>query len=363
MDFYADRVGARPEADGPQTFCVIPTFKARATICEVVRQALRYAHAVIVVDDACPQHSGEAVEAEYGGRPSVVVIRHEVNRGVGGATKTGFARALELGAEIIIKLDADGQMDARYIPSIVALFETDPAVEFVKGNRFIDMNLVRAMPKRRLFGNSVLSLLLKLSSGYWNLIDPTNGYLAFRASKLRQMAWHELSDRYFFEGHVLCMLGMKKARIAEMEMPAIYGGEQSSLSIMKVVFEFPPKLAKLCLKRVLFQYFIYDVNLGSLYICFGALLVTAGTLFGTYQWVESIVTGVPRTTGTVMVAVLALLMGFQLLLNALMHDVQFSARSLKVVPQPEQHPAEREQVHAGATAPSRSAAAGFERIE
>jgi dolichol-phosphate mannosyltransferase len=313
--------------------CVIPTYKARATICTVVRGVSEYVDAVVVVDDACPQRSGELVEETFADDPSVFVVKHEVNRGVGGATKTGIAKAIELGAEVIVKLDADNQMDARYIPSIVSVFESDPAVEFVKGNRFIDMNLLRAMPKRRLFGNSVLSLLLKLSSGYWNLIDPTNGYLAFRASKLRQAGWQELSDRYFFEAHVLCMLGMKKARIAEMEMPAIYGAEVSSLSITRVAVEFPPKLLKLCLKRVLFQYFVYDINLGSVYLLFGLLLVGAAVLWGGYEWVESIVTGVPRTTGTVMLAVLLFLMGFQLLLNALMHDVQFGARSIKVVPQ------------------------------
>jgi dolichol-phosphate mannosyltransferase len=313
--------------------CVIPTYKARATVCAVVRGALEYADFVVVVDDACPQRSGEAVEAEFKGSASVIVVRHDANRGVGGATKTGFGAALELGADIVVKIDADNQMDAAYIPHIAEVFAADPALEFVKGNRFIDMNLLKAMPKRRLFGNSVLSLLLKLSSGYWNVIDPTNGYLAFRASKLRQLPWRDLSDRYFFEGHVLCMLGMKKSRIAEMEMPAIYGGEMSSLSITKVLIEFPPKLLKLCLKRVLFQYFVYDVNLGSLYLFFGLLLAAGGGLFGAYQWAESIITGVPRTTGTVMVAVITLLMGFQLLLNALMHDVQFGARSLKILPQ------------------------------
>ena len=312
--------------------CVIPTYKAASTICTVVRNALAYVDVVVVVDDACPQRSGELVAEHFEGLPSVVVVRHEVNRGVGGATKTGIAKAFELGADIIIKLDADNQMDTRYIPSIVEAFETDPAIEFVKGNRFINMNLLTAMPKRRLIGNSVLSLLLKCSSGYWNLIDPTNGYLAFRASKLRQLPWRDLSERYFFEAHVLCMLGMRKARIAEMEMPAIYGDEPSSLSLMKVIVEFPPKLLKLYIKRVLFQYFIYDVNIGSLYLLLGFLLATGGILFGAYQWIESVITRVPRTTGTVMLAVLPVLMGFQFLLNALMHDVQFSVKTVKLMP-------------------------------
>ena len=107
---------------------------------------------------------------------------------------------------------------------------------------------------------------------------------------------------------------------------------KSSLSITKVIVEFPPKLFKLCLKRVLFQYFISDVNLGSLYLVLGLMLATGGLLFGAYEWIESAITGVPRSTGTVMLAVLPFLMGFQLLLNALMYDVQFGAKTIKLHP-------------------------------
>jgi dolichol-phosphate mannosyltransferase len=316
--------------------CVIPTYKARATICGVVRKALVYADAVVVVDDACPQRSGEIVEEQFRGDPAVAVVRHAANRGVGGATKTGFAHALKAGATVIVKLDADDQMDASYIPAINAAFEADPALDYVKGNRFISMDLIRRMPALRLVGNSVLSLLIKFSSGYWNIIDPTNGYFAFRASKLRQLAWQSLSERYFFEPHVLCMLGMRKVKIAEMEMPARYGSEVSSLSSTKVAFEFPPKLLALWWKRILFQYFVFDVNVGSLYLLFGSVLTAAGSLFGAYEWIESLVTRVPRTTGTVMVSVLTIMMGFQLLLNALMHDVQFGAKSVKLTPHAEE---------------------------
>jgi glycosyltransferase involved in cell wall biosynthesis len=322
--------------------CVIPTYKARATICTVVQKARRYVDVVVVVDDACPQRSGELVEEQFQGEPWLIVVRHAVNRGVGGATKTGFAKALEIGADIIVKLDADDQMDASYIPSIVDAFRVNPSLEYIKGNRFISTDIVRAMPALRLFGNSVLSLLIKFSSGYWNVIDPTNGYFAFRATKLRQFPWQDLSERYFFETHILCMLGMRKAGIAEMEMQAVYGDEVSSLSITKVLIDFPPKLAKQCLKRILFQYFVYDVNLGSLYLLLGTILTTLGVLFGAYQWVESIITGVPRTTGTVMLAVLLFLMGFQLLLNALLHDVQFGAKSAKILPQAERALVEEE---------------------
>jgi len=310
--------------------CIIPTYKALNTICAVVDHATRYVDLVIVVDDQCPQRSGALVEKEFHNNESVLVISHSRNQGVGGAVKTGIAKALELGASVIIKIDADNQMDPRYIPVITNLFAADGGLEYVKGNRFIDLKLIGAMPRLRLIGNSGLSLLVKFSSGYWNILDPTNGYIAFSSRALQRIQWQELSPRYFFETHVLCVMGLKKARIAEIDMPARYGDEESSLSMPKSLLEFPPKLFKLWLKRMLLQYFVFDINLGSLYLLFGLILTASAALFGVYEWVASIVTKTPRTTGTVMLAVLPFLMGFQLLLNALMHDVQFSAKSTRV---------------------------------
>ena len=322
--------------------CIIPTYKARDTVCTVVRNAARHADLIIVVDDACPQHSGTLVEQEFSGNDAVIVITHQFNRGVGGAVKSGISEALNVGATIVIKLDADDQMDTDYIPVFADILSEHASLEFLKGNRFIDINVMKAMPRVRLFGNSVLSLLVKFSSGYWNIIDPTNGYFAFRASKLRLLPWRDLSERYFFETHILCMLGIRSAKIGEVEMPPVYGNEVSSLSIGKVLIDFPPRLIRQWLKRILYQYFVYDVNLGSLYLLVGSALAAGGVSFGAYEWIESIITHVPRTTGTVMLAVLLFLMGFQLLLNALMYDVQFGAKSVKIVPQIEDQFAETE---------------------
>jgi dolichol-phosphate mannosyltransferase len=311
--------------------CIIPAYRARATVCDVVRAALRYANIVIVVDDSCPDGSGGAVAQAYRGHPSVIVVKRERNGGVGAAMKTGIERAMELRPDVIVKIDADGQMDPSYIPSIVELFENDPNLAYVKGNRFFDSRVLHKMPWLRLFGNSCLSLLAKFASGYWNIIDPTNGYLAFNGRLLPAINWQNFADCYFFEISVLCELGLKRATIAEMEMDTIYGQELSSLSISRTLFGFPPKLTWLFLRRTLLQYFIFDINLGSLYIVLGLGLGTFGAGFAVFEWVQSILTGIPRTTGTVMLGVLPFLMGFQLLLNALLHDVQFSARSSREV--------------------------------
>ncbi len=308
-------------------FCVIPAFRAAGTIASVVAQALQYADDIVVVDDGCPEGSGAAAEAAFRGVESVHVLRRERNGGVGAAMKTGIEFCLDRGAGLIVKLDADGQMDASFIGIIRDLFAADPTLVCIKGNRFFDSSVVLRMPRRRLFGNAVLSILAKFASGYWNVIDPTNGYVAFNASLLALLPWRSFADSYFFEISVLCELGLKRLPILELEMPTIYNGARSSLSIPAVLGEFPPKLLRLMLRRVMLQYFIFDVNLGSIYLLLGLLLLLAGGGWGAAQWIVSSVTHVSRSTGTVMLAVLPFLMGFQLILNALMYDVQFAQKT------------------------------------
>ena len=308
-------------------YAVIPAYCAANTIVSVVQQALKYSECVIVVDDACPQHSGRVVRNAFMENPAVQVVDRKQNGGVGAAMKTGIGAAIEQGADIIVKIDADGQMDPSYIPTIRSLFVEDRSLICIKGNRFFDSSVLRLMPKIRLFGNSILSLLVKAASGYWNVIDPTNGYVAFNARLLDLLEWRSFADSYFFEISVLCELGLKHLPILELEMPTIYTSAPSSLSIRRVLVEFPPRLVSLMARRLILQYFVFDINLGTLYSVVGSILLLFGLIFGGYEWIQSIVTHVGRATGTVMLAVLPFLMGFQLLLNALMYDVQFSQRT------------------------------------
>ncbi len=309
--------------------CVVPAYRASDTVRSVVESLLAVADLVVVVDDACPEHSGAAVQSAYRGNPRVATLIRERNGGVGAAMKTGIEYCLAAGADVIVKLDADGQMDPAFVPHLVACFERDPSLGYVKGNRFTGESLVREMPPIRLFGNAVLSLLVKFASGYWNLLDPTNGYVAFRADVLRELPWRRFADSYFFETSVLGELGLRNVPIGEVEMPTIYGTEQSSLSIRRVIFEFPPKLARLFWRRILLHYFVFDVNLGSLYLLFGVLSLLAGTIIGGIEWVRTLQTGHVRTAGTVMLAVLPILIGFQFLSNALMYDVQFAPKTIR----------------------------------
>jgi hypothetical protein len=323
------RDGAAPAlvAQTPTICCIVPAYRAADSIVDVIAGALQYAQRVIVVDDGCPMRSGHVAASAYHGDSRVRVVFRDCNGGVGAAVKTGIAAALESGEDVIVKLDADGQMDPAFMESIRRAFAKDASLVCVKGNRFFDSEIIELMPRTRLFGNAVLSLCVKFASGYWNTIDPTNGYLGFNSKLLSLLHWDQFADSYFFEMSVLCELGIKRLPILELEMPTIYTSAPSSLSIARVMWEFPPRLLRKMMRRLFMQYFLFDINLGTLYLVFGTLLCLFGVVFGGWQWTVGLTTHVGRPTGTVMLAVLPFLMGFQLLLNALMYDVQFSQKT------------------------------------
>ncbi len=305
---------------------VIPAYRARATISRVVERALRVADRVIVVDDGCPDRCSDLLGAD---EPRLVILRHEQNQGVGAAMKTGLRRALADGADYIVKLDADDQMDSALVPQMIGILRAHPEIDLVKGNRFADLTTLQLMPPLRLIGNAGLTLLIKFSSGYWTVVDPTNGFIALRASVLTRLDPTRLADRYFFEIDLLCALGLRRRTIAELEMPAIYQGETSSLSIGHTLATFPPKLAARFIRRILVNYFIVEINVGSLCGFIGFPLLVAAVIFGGHEWIVSVSSGIGRATGTIVLALLLFIMGFQLSLQALLYDVQFSTRTVK----------------------------------
>jgi dolichol-phosphate mannosyltransferase len=301
-----------------KTAVVIPAFKVVDSIKDVILSIPAHIDHIIVVDDHCPYSSGK--EAEKLNKTNVTVIYHEQNQGVGGAVLTGYKKALELGCEIIIKIDGDGQMDPKHIDSLIApLIENE--ADYTKGNRFVNFKALKSMPKIRLFGNSWLSFLVKMASGYWNIMDPTNGYTAIHRRVLEKMNLGRISKRFFFESDMLIHLNIINAVVKDTDIPARYEGEGSSLNIKKALLQFPPKLLRGFIKRVFFRYFIYDFNMASVYILLGLPVFTLSVLFGVMEWMDSAITGRPRSAGTIMLAALPIIISFQMLLHAIQIDI------------------------------------------
>ena len=300
----------------PRLAVVIPSYRVRARILSVLERIGPEVELIYVVDDACPEESGRFVE-ENTRDPRIRVIRNSANQGVGGATMVGMTHAAADGADIIIKIDGDGQMDPALIPSFAGVILSGEA-DYAKGNRFFEPEGLAAMPLGRLIGNAGLSFLSKISTGYWHSFDPTNGYVAIHASLIRLLPLDKISKRYFFESDLLFRLNILTARVVDVPMHARYADEVSSMRPLREIPRFAFSHMRNFAKRIFYNYFIRNFSLASLELALGALLLLFGVVYGFANWG----TVAPATAGTVMVAALPIIIGFQLLLAFINYDIQ-----------------------------------------
>lgn len=326
-----DRVGSAPvPALGrePRLAVVIPSFRAAATIGDVLRAIGPEVGHIYVVDDGCPDSTGERALREISD-PRVALLRNSRNLGVGGAMKRGYARALADGAEIVVKLDADGQMDPRHIRRLIAPIVHGVA-DYAKGNRFAPPRLMpsgsspralKAMPPARRAGNMVFSVLHKGATGYWRIGDPANGYTAIHARALERIGLEALADCFFFETDMLFRLNLVDAVVADVALPACYPGSGSSLRLRRVAPRFALMTASRFARRLRAKYFTGAWNLGSVKLLAAAAMIAAAAGLAGWRWMEPL-----SGSGAVRAATTCLLLGLGLLAAAGLYDARKTAR-------------------------------------
>jgi hypothetical protein len=305
---------------------IIPYYNAAKHIENVVAKLPSYISKIIIVDDCGKEAIPETLVKQSTLSDRIVIVKNEKNLGVGGATKHGFQKAIELELEYAIKVDADDQMDSSYIPDLLRPLIEGKA-EYAKGNRFKDFKALRQMPFIRKIGNLGLSFLIKAASGYWNNFDPTNGFFAIKVDLLKQLNFENIHRDYYFESSLIAELYFQDARIKDVSMPANYGDEKSSMQVWKIPFIFIPKLTKTFLKRIFKSYFIYDFNIASVYLLFGFPMFLFGVIYGIYNWVHYATLGEFTPTGTIMLVTVSLILGFQLLLQSIQFDISKAPKS------------------------------------
>lgn len=301
---------------------VIPAFKVSKQILDTINLIGPEVDHIVVVDDLCPESSGELVRTQSLD-PRVEVLFHDENLGVGGAMKTGYLRSLELKADVIVKIDGDGQMDSSKIPEMVrVIFEGEG--DYVKGNRFFDIETVRSMPKTRILGNLALSFFAKFSTGYWRIFDPNNGFTAISSTALSRIQLGKVDNRYFFESDMLFRLNLARAVVIDFPMNARYGNERSNLKIRRVLFEFPLKHLRNFLKRVMYTYYLRDFTLASLELPIGIALTSFGLISGLLNFEASRDLNQATPPGTLILISMAVLVGVQLILSFFSYDIDSS---------------------------------------
>lgn len=299
---------------------VIPCFRCKKQILGVIAAIGPEVGKIYVVDDSCPEKTGDFVEQNCTDK-KVTIIRHAVNQGVGGAVITGYKAALEDGFEIAVKIDGDGQMDPVLIPEFIQPITSSDA-DYTKGNRFFYLEEINKMPKVRLFGNALLSIITKISSGYWNIFDPTNGYTAIHLDVLKRLPLEKLSKRFFFESDMLFRLNTIRARVIDIPMDAKYGNEVSNLKIQRIAGEFMRKNAKNFIKRIFYNYYLRDMSLASIQLPLGIIFLFFGAVHGLLYWNINLIHGEVTPAGTVMLSALPIILGMQLVLSFLSYDIE-----------------------------------------
>lgn len=304
--------------NGARIAAVVPAYKEERLIATVITTMPDFVDDIIVVDDCSPDEtSARAAETND---PRLVLIRHQVNTGVGGAIITGHREALSRGADVAVVMAGDAQMDPRYLPDLL-----DPVTEggygFAKANRFFQVDSYEGMPRYRIFGNIVLSLLTKLASGYWHLFDPQNGYTAVRTSVLRQLPLDRIAQRYSFENDLLIHLNIRQVPAVDVPIPAVYGSEISSIRLSRVIPEISSLLFKGLWRRIWYRYVLWSFSPVALLLVMGILLSFFGAVAGIWIFIATRGIQAP-TAGTVLLSVTPLVLGVQMLVASLQLDIQ-----------------------------------------
>jgi hypothetical protein len=180
---------------------------------------------------------------------------------------------------------------------------------------------LQQVPVVRRIGNIGLSLLTKFASGHWHISDPTNGFVAIHRAAYSRLSDDLIARGFFFETSLLIHLNIVRATVVDVPVPARYGDEASNLSVVRCLFEFPLKLLQHFCRRVLFRYFLLDINAATFFFVLGVMLFGSGAGFAIYRWHEGAVSGVPQTSGTVALALTPTILGAQMILQAILIDI------------------------------------------
>ena len=299
---------------------VVPAYKEQEHIASVIATMPALVDHIIVVDDASPDATAE--RARQAADDRTVVVSLEKNQGVGGAILAGHRRALELGADVCVVMAGDGQMDPDFLPALLDPIVTGRAL-FTKANRFYGRGSFAGMPRTRVVGNIALSFLTKAASGYWHLFDPQNGYTAIHRDALDRLPWNQIAKRYDFENDLLINLNILRIPAVDVPVPARYGAEVSGMNLTTVGPRIAARLFRGFWTRIWWKYVLQSFSAVALLLFTGLALIFVGGTIG--LWIIFQTLGPPiASAGTVLLCVAPLLSGLQLLLFAMLLDIQES---------------------------------------
>ncbi|MCK5116395.1 MAG: glycosyltransferase family 2 protein [Candidatus Aegiribacteria sp.] len=251
---------------------VVPAYNEETQIERTVQTMPDYVDRIIVIDDMSKDRTVEIVQHLEKEDNRILLIKHQTNGGVGKAIGTGYIWCRENDIDIAVVMAGDGQMDPDDLPGLL-----DPVVEdrtdYTKGNRLITGEAWKKIPRLRYLGNSVLTFLTKIASGYWHVTDSQTGYTALNKKALHLLPLEDIYPRYGMPNDFLVTCNIYNMRVMDVPIKPVYDiGEKSGIRITKVLFSLPLLLMRLFFRRMIQKYIIRDFHPLVLFYTFGFIL-------------------------------------------------------------------------------------------
>ena len=302
---------------------VIPAYNEELLIAKVIDTMPEYVDYLVVVDDKSQDNTVRVVQKIAGRNKKVICLSHEHNQGVGAAIATGYKWARDNQVDVTAVMAADFQMDPKDLPRIlepVCTGETD----YTKGNRLFRGESWGMIPKYRYIGNSFLSLLTKIASGYWHIADSQSGYTAISLQALKAIDLGSIYPRYGMPNDLLIKLNIASFRVRDVSIRPVYNvGEVSGIKVKKVIFTIPWILFKGFWRRMIEKYVIRDFHPLLFFYLLGLTLTPAGLCFGLYLFIARIF-GVGIAPTSALFAAFLFISGLQSLFFAMWFDMEYN---------------------------------------
>ncbi len=298
---------------------VVPAYNVGEEIVKFLDNIPDYVDKIFLIDDCCPLQTGKLAKKNSNDHRLNIIFNNQ-NLGVGGAVKVGYLKCIEDSIDIVVKIDGDNQMDPLEINAIVNPLITQN-FDYSKGNRFLNNDKIENYPIVRFYGNIFLSFMSKLSSGYWDIFDPINGFTAIKINILKKLNLKIIDDGYYFESDMLFNLYNLKIKIKDVPVKIKYHKHQKqNLNVFKESFNFFNKNISRIIKRIKTNYFRNNFGLGSFFIFIFLLSFTFTLLYGgiNYLYYFSIKAFAP--TGVILISSVSCLLMFLSLMIFLIID-------------------------------------------
>ena len=302
---------------------VVPAYNEETLIEQTLTSIPDFVDKVIVVNDAGNDNTGQVVKKIARKDKRVILIEHEVNQGVGGSIVTGYKKAVELEIDVTAVMAGDGQMDPNDLTNIL-----DPVangdVDYTKGNRLFQGDAWNMIPHYRYFGNSFLSLLTKIASGYWHIADSQTGYTAISLKALKKLNLDTIYKRYGMPNDMLIKLNQYDFRVRDIHVRPVYNiGEKSGIKLFKVIPKISWLLIKGFWKRLFFKYVIKDFHpLVFFYILSFFLLISSIPLAIRLFYIWGITGDIPDMNALALI--FTLISGLQTLFFGMWFDMEYN---------------------------------------